>query len=342
MATFPSEQIDVTMTINADEEEAKVDSSGVVVAVKNSDGEENIDDEDDKDDDGEEEEDGVLEEASDTVDDDPVAEGEEHRMPKPEPSEEKANSTKFYTLCLAMEQVWEASVKNKKWSDLQKLWKILPPKVLSWLSEPIEGSNRPESVFPIMRLLLPDKDGSRQFQLAESTLGLLYGGALGLSQQSHKLQMLLHFTDRNIVRTQADGRGDFSVVVQRVVETTKAKGRASGYTVGAMNAALDVLASLPGKLRSIKSNHDWRPTSSEQSGRVVGKKSKGPTLKDLRIQWLKRLNEGTDTCHGLSPLEHKWLVRILLKKLQFGLVSASRLSLPVVAVGYELPVVRLV
>jgi DNA ligase N terminus len=251
-------------------------------------------------------------------DDDPVAEGETPAAPKPEPSEDRASSTKFHTICTAMEKVWEAGVKHKKWSDLQKMWTILPPKYLEWLRVPMEGSDRPESIFPIFRLLMPDKDGSRQFQMAESTLGMLYGSALGLSNQSHKFKMLLHFTDRDVVRRKEDGQGDFSVVVQRVIETTKLD-RASGYTIGDINKALDALSSLPAKVRSARSNHDWR-----SSDKNSPKKKKKPTLKEFRIQWLRRLNEGTPVCPGLSALEHKWLVRILLKKLQFGVVRVAR------------------
>jgi DNA ligase N terminus len=140
--------------------------------------------------------------------------------------------------------------------------------------------------------------------------------------------MLVHFTDRDVVRTKAEGQGDFSVVVQHVVGTTKVKDKkGSGYTVGMINQALDDLASLQGKARSAKSNHDWKQSSSDEAGgggSAKKKKKKPLTLKELRILWLKRLNEGTPVCPGLSPLEHKWLVRILLKKLQFGLVRDTQ------------------
>jgi DNA ligase N terminus len=247
--------------------------------------------------------------------DDPVAEGDEPPPPRFEPSEEKASSMKFHTLCVALETVWNAGVQKKNWSDAQKLWKILPPKFLQWLDTPSEDG-RPESIFPILRLLLPEKDGSRQIQMAESTLGVMYGTALGFSVQSNKYRMLLRYSDPNSGLTKAQGLGDFSIVVQTVVGFTKVNSpnSGSGYTVGRINEALDLLASLPGKARQLKSNHDWKRD-------VNGKPpAKPPTLKTLRARWLRQLNEGSANGAGLSPLEHKWLVRILLKKLQFGLV----------------------
>ena len=258
----------------------------------------------------------VAEGEFDVEQDDPVAEGDEPTSPRLEPSEEKASSMKFHTLCMALESVWNAGVQRKQWSDVQKLWKILPPKFLQYLDNPSE-SGRPESVFPVLRLLLPEKDGSRQFQMAESTLGVMYGTALGFTVQSNKYRMLLRYSDPNSGLTKAQGLGDFSIVVQTVVGFTKVSSpnSGSGYTVGRINEALDMLASLPGKARQLKSNHDWKRDESSRS--------KPPTLKELRVRWLRQLNEGSSNCAGLSPLEHKWLVRIMLKKMQFGLVSVE-------------------
>jgi hypothetical protein len=325
----------------------------------------------------------------DNDDDEPEAEGDAEILDnKPTTkllvSEEIASSMKFYTLCVALEAVWKASTgggssttdrsnnkKNKKWSDIQKLWRILPPKFLQHLydsSNPLttaaatnsssaSNSNGPtqtdqsntttttdtgirkaESIFPILRLLLPEKDGSRQFHMAESTISIMYGNALGLSQQSMKYKMLLYYTDPNYVTMKEYGLGDLSIVVQTVVASTKINLPNSGstYTVGHINDALDILASLPAKARQYKSNHDWNQTgnNNRETNSKKQKMNNKISLKDLRIQWLRQLNDGTfkssnttrttDTINsinnGLSPLEHKWLVRILLKKMQFGLV----------------------
>ena len=295
-------------------------------------------------------------------------------------AEDMASSMKFYTLCAALEAVWNASVNtastatnrsssknsnnnnnnnnSKRWSETQKLWKILPPKFLHHLQEATSTTTATtktvQSIFPILRLLLPEKDGSRQFQMAESTISIMYGNALGLSatQKSSKYQMLLNYTDPNYVTQPQDGLGDLSLVVQTVVATTKIH-VPSTFTIGQINMALDVLATIPARAKQMKSNHDWKASSSStseatakqnHSAKKLGKK-KVVSMKDLRIQWLRQLNDGTfrggsststgnngangandanpnpgGTNHGLSPLEHKWLVRILLRKMQFGLV----------------------
>jgi hypothetical protein len=45
----------------------------------------------------------------------------------------------------------------------------------------------------------------------------------------------------------------------------------------------------------------------------------------VQADWLRSLhnNNGSDGRKGLSPIEHKWLARILMKKMQFGLVRLS-------------------
>ena len=342
--------------------------------------------------------------------DEPLAEGEiEKEEPKYIVVEDRTNSMSFYTLCTALEAVWNASStttnssssgsttttnkskshsKNRKWSDVQKLWKLLPPKFLQHLQEednntlsigsssssltsdgtavtthPIGSSSSHatsstttttttsttttpptrtvQSIFPLLRLLLPEKDGSRQFQMAESTIGIMYGNALGLSSsQSSKYQMLLHYTDPHYVTSTSSssqqGLGDLSLVVQTVVATTKTT-QPSTYTIGQINAALDVLASLPAQAKQYKSNHDWKKRTMYPPTKKL--RQSPYSVKELRIQWLRQLNDGTfrsPTSHhnhstsssssnkknnpGLSPLEHKWLVRILLRKMQYGLV----------------------
>jgi hypothetical protein len=194
--------------------------------------------------------------------------------------------------------------------------------------------------------------------MAESTISVMYGNALGLSNapKSTKYQMLLNYTDPNYVTSVHDGLGDLSLVVQTVVATTKTS-HPSTYTIGQINQALDVLSSLPAKAKQMKSNHDWKQqqqqqqpqqssSSSPNPKKSISKKPKNISIKELRIQWLRQLNDGTfrgsstnnnnnnnnnnsnsnpptamdGMNHGLSPLEHKWLVRILLRKMQFGLV----------------------
>jgi len=249
---------------------------------------------------------------------DPVAEGEDPVPPRPEPSYKKANSVKFFTICSALEKIQQNSAskkKNKKkWSDEQKLHMLLPPKFLASLDTPSEGSDKPESIFPIMRLLIPDKDSSRFHGIKESVFSKIYIGALGLSKKSARSQMLVNFTNPSIVPSHYNAVGVFSDVVQNVVGETKIqhKDRGSDYTIGQINKFLDDLADLGNKNRDTKSNHEYKNSSGSK---------KAPTVLDMRVAWMRKINEGTPKCAGLSPLEHKWLVRIVTKNMRMGLVS---------------------
>ncbi len=183
---------------------------------------------------------------------------------------------------------------------------------------------------------------------AESTIGVMYGKALGLSETSKKSKMLLYYTDPTYVNKD-EGLGDLSLVVQTVVATTKMD-LPSTYTLLHINEALDTLASLPAKAKQLKSSHDWNKKNMDGTSPSPHKKLKTSTknrfsIGVLRVEWLRQLNDGTfqsrsGTCGGsststsnknltiqnnpgLSPLEHKWLVQILLKKMQYGLVRCS-------------------
>ena len=101
-----------------------------------------------------------------------------------------------------------------------------------------------------------------------------------------------------------------------------------GLSIGELNKLLDELVSLPRKARDAKSNHDWRNKNSTNNDNNVNNNNnnnnnttvnkKPPTLNSLRADWLRRINTDTTRRLGLSPLEHKWLVRILLNRLHVG------------------------
>jgi hypothetical protein len=248
----------------------------------------------------------------DEINDEPVGEGEEPPRPKPEPSYAKANAIKFYTFCSGLEAVWQAThrTKNKTKkgpSDEEKLKKILPPKVLAYLDTPSEGSDKPESIFPIFRLLMPDRDSSRQFRVAEKKLAVMYAGVLGLSKNSDRYKMLLDYNDPKLAGKSA---GDFPSVVLNVVGKTKIAVRGSDLTIGDINAALDEFVALYLKTR-MTSHHEIQSSKA---------KSKKPKLQDLRMNWLQNLNHDAPGRRGLSALEHKWLVCILTNQMRIGLV----------------------
>lgn len=254
------------------------------------------------------------------ISDDPVAEGDDPVAPKPEPSYSKASETKFFSICKGLEIVCKNNRKrDRHFSEVDKLKTILKPEYLSWLAEPKGVGEPPESLFPVLRLLLPDKDGSRSFQMKEKTLAKMYTDAFGFNPGTSKYNKLLHFNNPNIVSPD-EGVGDFALVVHSVIRTVKVQTtKSKGLSVGEVNKFLDELASLPRKAREAKSNHDWRRTANpdqNKNSNVAVKKP--PNLNNLRADWLKRINMDTPSRLGLSPLEHKWLVRIVLNKLHIG------------------------
>jgi DNA ligase N terminus len=253
--------------------------------------------------------------------DDPVAEGDDPIVPRPQPSYAKASETKFFSICKGLEIVCKNNRKrDRTMSEVEKLKTILKPEYLKWLAEPKGANEPPESVFPVLRLLIPEKDGSRSFQMKERTLGKMYADAFCFNPGTLKYNKLLQFNNPNIVGPD-EGVGDFSMVVYNVIRKVKVQAmKPNGLSVGEINKFLDELASLPRKAREAKSNHDWRNVPQHEVGSTANTTAtrKPPNLNNLRADWLRKINMDTPKRHGLSPLEHKWLVRILLNKLHIG------------------------
>ena len=93
----------------------------------------------------------------------------------------------------------------------------------------------------------------------------------------------------------------------------------SDITLGKMNCYLDEMANLRAYADKNNGrgtrhhNHDWRKVMQKVSD--VDDRSKNHEEKQsdamLRANWFSRIMS-----NGLSPLEHKWLVRILQKKVR--------------------------
>ena len=85
--------------------------------------------------------------------------------------------------------------------------------------------------------------------------------------------------------------------------------------MGEINSYLDEMANLrayaSGEMGVAHHNHGWRKALKGESN-SSGSSKRSPAKKsdaELRADWLRRLMS-----NGMSPLEHKWLVRILQKK----------------------------
>jgi hypothetical protein len=239
------------------------------------------------------------------IDDDPYAEGDDPVAVKPtEPSYKNANGLPFFIACKQMEFLWQLrgkTGKNQKYkpTEEQKLLQFLPPKLMRALAKPSDDQT-PESLFPLFRLIMPAQDASRSVMLKERLLAKIYGEAFGMKPGTGDRKKLEIFWDKGVTGEQ--GVGDFSVVLQKVIEKRViwVPKEGSKLTVGDMNSLLDELASLSAKAKKAD------PQTSS--------KSKRPTLHDLRVAWICKLKE-----KGLSPLEHKWLVRIIMGRMEFGL-----------------------
>ena len=203
-----------------------------------------------------------------------------------EPESDRANSMSFYTLCKKMETLWNQrkNRKRKKVTEEQKKKYLLPSELLKKLE--------PQSIFPLMRLLVPDQDNARNCKMKESKIAQAYCGALGFNKGTSNYEMLYGFTDPQKVPHQL--AGDLSLVVHHVMTQRLPKDQSSRCTLGQINQYLDELAEI-GQAQRGKQNHGWREAASSSKNK---KKVKKQTQGELRARWLRKINN--KAC--LSPL----------------------------------------
>lgn len=215
----------------------------------------------------------------------------------------KANSLLFFRLCRRFEILYNQRSKQVNKQTKQTLIScLLPDQMYQYLN----GT----SFFPLLRLILPDLDTSRPHTgMKERTIAIAWADALGFTRQSRPYQKLLHFNDPTIAGPTA--AGDLSLAV---FETLKERysDQPSTITIGQINDLLDELVIIKNPFRS---THDWR-LSSQACEPMPLPKMKNKAV--LRRQWAGKI-----IGNGLSPLEQKWLVRILLQKLDIGIGSKT-------------------
>lgn len=250
----------------------------------------------------------LLQRDDDGDGDEPLAEGE---VPVPradmEPSYAKCNAIPFHTLCERMESLLQnARTNNHSLKEVDRLERLLPARLIEYLRTTQRGCP-PESIFPLFRLLMPENDSSRFISMKESLLADMYVEAFNLQEDRDKLK---NYGNPMYVNTSACG--DFSAVLEQCLQKKSMK-VPSNFSVKDINECLDELKELKVSRRT---GHDWKISSPT-------KKAKLPTLKSLRTEWLKSLRFRPDRT-ALSAVEHKWLVRIILRKLQLG-VGPTRL-----------------
>ena len=113
-----------------------------------------------------------------------------------EPADDAINSLPFANFfCLRMEKLWNnihgKNPKRNKWTGKQRLEYILQRQMIDDLNG--------QTVFPYMRLLLPDQDSRRLFRVKEPKIAEMYCRHLGFGEESNNRRMLYNYTDPSIV-----------------------------------------------------------------------------------------------------------------------------------------------
>lgn len=136
-----------------------------------------------------------------------------------------------------------------------------------------------DSGYPVYRLILPSLDGRDRYQLKELNLGKMLIKIFGIPEKDAHLLKKQNWNDPTIMNLVAPhAHGNFSNTVQFVLQGRTGVSK-STMTVGEVNVILDELRS--GTLEE-------------------GKREK--LLKEL--------------CWNLTPMECKWIVRIILRDMK--------------------------
>jgi DNA ligase-4 len=157
-----------------------------------------------------------------------------------------------------------------------------------------------ENLFPLMRLLLPQLDtenNRHNYGLREAGLAEMYINALGLTKESESAQIIINYKNPRRMKGLNDRMGvaliagDFSSVLYSVLKNYLSipDKRGSRHTLGEINSVLNAIANAPDK----------------------------ETRKRIFMNLTSKL----------SPREHFWLTRIILKDLKIGQRQESMLKL---------------
>ena len=237
-----------------------------------------------------------------------------------EPRDKLANKLSFYKIAQVLDYLSGGGGQKK--TKQEKLKLLLPPLLLQKFQQ--KSEKHPESMFPLFRLLMNDKDSSRNFITKEKSLATAYAGALGLDKTHPKSIMLHHWTDpvklSSIHSEKEKVAGDFSLVVEKVL-AGRVSQIPSKATVGDINRVLDRLARQIDEARQTSSSQNWSSKSQQQqsqsqygggaSSQFQQRKSK-PKKKRGRNQMRENFVKALTEELKLSPMEHKWVVRIVL------------------------------
>ncbi|CAJ1949632.1 unnamed protein product [Cylindrotheca closterium] len=213
------------------------------------------------------------------------------------------NNLSFYNTCATMESVWKAQSGKLG----LKVECLLPNDLVNIAKQECE------SLYPLLRLYCPEKDNDRKYNVDENVIAQAYCDALGLEElggivnlkEWRDLAKMLHnFTDAEICSS--DVVGDLSLVVEHVMDE-RTNYTQSKLRLGDINGLLDEFAALNPKER----HHQYKSRGN--------KENITPNAKPNLAEWFRKVIYQ----EKLSPMEHKWLVRIIIKKPDFGIQSTS-------------------
>jgi ATP-dependent DNA ligase len=250
--------------------------------------------------------DAIANEGYDTAEDEDANDRNDDQT-NTDPDDSKINSLLFAPCCIKLERVLRNKMEKqakKRWKEKERLEILLPKAMLQSLNG--------QTIYPYVRLLMPEQDSHRQYAMQERKVAEMYCNALGFAKKSTNYEMLYQFQDP--LKAPAGCAGDISLVVEHILKM-RIPGEYSKVTIGKINELLDEMNNLRAHSNRGKAhhNHQWRESQSQDVAAATSssKESSRPTLSQLRSKWLQKVMN-----KGLSPLEHKWLVRILLKRMR--------------------------
>ena len=104
-----------------------------------------------------------------------------------EPSQDAVNGLPFSKFfCFRLEKLWKKKREkqtHKRWKEKERLEYILPRKMLNDLNG--------QTIFPYLRLLLPEQDSRRQFRVKEKKIAEAYCKAEGFGKTTKNHEMLM-------------------------------------------------------------------------------------------------------------------------------------------------------
>ncbi|KAJ0395569.1 hypothetical protein ATCC90586_002928 [Pythium insidiosum] len=149
-------------------------------------------------------------------------------MIKPEPTSagNAADLLSFAALCRMLEAVERTPKSDAK---LQLVF-----------SDALRAQLQGGDIYPLLRLILPQLDRERTYNLKEKKIAKVYIDVLGMASESRDAQKLEHFNDPTVV--QSKSVGDFAAVLFDVLQYRSLVGNHRfQHTVGAVNTLLDRL-----------------------------------------------------------------------------------------------------